>query len=111
MTQDQNYSTQPRLSRSHLSPMLYGAGIALLFIGVFLIGAESKPEWSQYWMLRPLIIVPLAGAFGGLFFHLMKNARARRGWTKALAILFSFIGYLVIVWLGIVLGLDGTLWD
>lgn len=111
MNQDQNFSTQPKLPGSLVLRVIYGAGIALLFIAVFLIGAESKPGWSQYWMLRPLIIVPVAGAFGGIFFHYMGIARSKGGMIKALALLFSFIGYMVIVWLGIVLGLDGTLWD
>lgn len=111
MVHKQEFSSQEVFSGTLRNRMLYGAGIAFLFIGIFLLGAESKDEWSQYWMLRPLIIVPLAGAFGGAFFHFMGIARSKGGLTKAMAILFSFIGYVVIVWLGIVLGLDGTLWD
>lgn len=111
MVHKEEFSSQALITGALGLRMLYGAGIALLFIGIFLIGAQTNPEWSEYWIARPLIIVPIAGAFGGAFFHFMAIPRSKGGWVKALAILFSFIGYVVIVWLGIVLGLDGTLWD
>ena len=111
MVHKHEFSSQQMLTGALGARMLYGAAIALLFIGIFLLGAQSEPEWSQYWILRPLLIVPIAGAFGGAFFHLMGIPRSKGGWVKAFSILFSFIGYVVIVWLGIVLGLDGTLWD
>jgi hypothetical protein len=34
-----------------------------------------------------------------------------RGSHKALAIVLSVLVYLVVLWMGIVLGLAGTLWD
>ena len=111
MVYKNDISSQPMVTGALAVRMLYGAGIALLFIGIFLLGAKTNPEWSPYWILRPFILVPLAGAFGGAFFHFMAIPRSKGGLVKALSILFSFIGYVVIVWLGIVLGLEGTLWD
>lgn len=111
MVHKEEFSSQTLITGALGTRMPYGAGIALLFIGIFLFGAQSNPEWSEYWMLRPFIIIPLAGAFGGAVFHFMAIPRSKGGLVRALAILFSFIGYVVSVWLGIVLGLDGTLWD
>jgi len=92
--------------------MLQGAAIALVLIALFLSGVDHpNPNWPKLWMVKPLIIVPVAGALGGVFYYYMDHLRYQGGWKKTLAILFSVIGYVVILWLGTVLGLNGTLWN
>ena len=89
-----------------------GAGIALTFITLFLMNVgEPDPNWHRLWFLRPLIIVPLAGACGGLCYHAMDHFRSQRGWNKIGVTLFSVIVYIIGSWMGFVLGLAGTLWD
>lgn len=112
MTQNKNLTTL----QIHPAPlgkrMLFGAGIALILISIFLLGVDNpKPEWGKLWMLKPLIIVPLAGAMGGIFYHFMDHLRYQGSWQKAAAYVLSFIGYVIVLWLGTVLGLNGTLWD
>lgn len=112
MAHKKNFSALQISSASLAKPMLLGAGIGLLFISIFILGVDySDPSWSQYWQVRPMIIVPLSGAIGGLFYCFMGDLRSRGGWIKAVAIVLSYIGFAVILWLGIVLGLEGTLWD
>jgi hypothetical protein len=92
--------------------MLEGAGIALILILIFLLGAgEPDPDWHRLWMIRPLIIVPLAGALGGVHYYFMDHLRYQGGWKKVLSIFLSLLVYLIVLWLGTVLGLDGTWWD
>ncbi|WP_347158731.1 potassium transporter KefB [Pontibacter chitinilyticus] len=92
--------------------MLQGAGIGLVLIAFFLLGAgEPKPEWPKFWMVKPLLIVPAAGALGGLFFYNMDHLRARGGWRTAVSYIISLLIFLIILWLGTVLGLNGTMWD
>ena len=92
--------------------ILIGAGIALILISVFLISAgEGDPSWPKLWFIRPLIIVPLAGAAGGAFYYFMMNLPVKSAWKKLFVILLGLIGYIVAFWLGSVLGLDGTWWD
>lgn len=92
--------------------MLAGAAISLALIITFLYSADgAEPEWGRYWMIRPLIIVPLAGAAGGLFYHLLSPWRSRGGWKAAAAIVLSVIVYVFGLWIGTVLGLDGTYWN
>ncbi|GEO07800.1 potassium transporter KefB [Segetibacter aerophilus] len=105
-------------STSHLNEaslvkrMLVGAGIGLLLISLFLFPAgKPNPEWGRFWMIRPLIIVPLAGAMGGLCNCFILQFHKRVGVNKALAIIISVIVFIVGLWLGTVLGLDGTMWD
>ena len=111
MAQTNNFTTQQIDRGSLVKRMLVGAVIALVLIAIFLAGAESNPEWGKFWMIRPLIIVPLAGAMGGLCYHFMDHVRQQLGWNKTLVIIVNVIGYIIGLWLGTVLGLDGTLWD
>lgn len=104
----------PANKRSNLiaKRMLVGATVGLVIISIFLYGVENaKPEWGKLWMLRPLIVVPLAGAMGGLFYHMMDIIRVRGGWNTIAANLISFVVYIIALWMGSILGLAGTLWD
>lgn len=92
--------------------MAQGAGMAFILIVLFLGSAgEGDPDWPRFWMIRPLIIVSLAGALGGVFYYNMDHLRDLGGWRKALANVLSLLVYLLVLWLGTVLGLDGTWWD
>jgi len=92
--------------------MLAGAAIALLIIVTFLLQVnEPDPAWPKYWMVRPLIITPLAGAVGGMLYHFINSKISGSGMKRLLAIVLGIIVYLFTLWVGIVLGLDGTLWD
>ncbi len=113
MTQENNI-TQPISGKSPLAKrMLIGAGIALTLIIIFLSGAgEPNPEWPKFWMLRPLIVVPFAGAMGGLCYHLIDYFLGKKGgWKKVVAIILSVIVYIFGLWMGTVLGLVGTMWN
>jgi len=92
--------------------MLIGAGIALTLIVVFLSGTgEPDPAWGKFWMIRPLVVVPFAGAMGGVFYHLMSPVRAKGGWKQVLAVILCVIVYVFGLWIGTILGLDGTYWN
>jgi hypothetical protein len=112
MTLSNNVTTQPIHPASLGKRMLQGAAIALILIIVFLLQAgEPNPDWPKLWMIRPLIIVPLAGAMGGVFYYFMDHLRYQGGWRKILANILSLVVYIIGLWLGTVLGLDGTMWD
>ncbi len=89
-----------------------GAGMGLLLIVVFLLRAgEPDPDWPKLWIIKPLLLVPLVGALGGVFYYNMDHLRNERGWHKALANILSLLVYLFVLWMGTVLGLSGTMWD
>lgn len=59
-------STASKRPVSLTTRMLTGAGLALILISIFLVGNNSAdPSWGKYWMIRPLLVVPFAGAMGG----------------------------------------------
>jgi hypothetical protein len=96
---------------SLVKPVLLGTGIALVVICFFIFGVdEPHPEWGTFWRLRPLIITPLAGAVGGAFYAFM-DYQASRGFNRTGAVVISIIVYCIGLWLGIILGLDGTMWN
>jgi len=112
MTQQTGLNTEPSHSASAAKRMLQGAGAALVLIAVFIFPIQNpNPEWGKWWMVKPLMMVPLAGAMGGLFNYYLDHLRVQGGWKKAVAFVIGVAGYLVAVWLGTVLGLNGTLWD
>jgi len=112
MTTTNKLTRQPVHAASIGKRMLQGASIAFLLIAFLLSGAgEPDPSWPKLWMLRPLLIVPAAGALGGAFYYFMDHLRHQGRWKKTLAIFISLIGYAIALWLGTILGLDGTLWD
>jgi hypothetical protein len=109
MTQANNSASQPTLSLTRR--MLVGAGIGLLLISSFLIHAEANPAWGKLWMIRPLIIVPLAGAMAGLCNYYLIHFRSLIGVSKTVAIAISVVVSIIGLWMGVVVGLDGTMWD
>lgn len=112
MNKGDELQDKPLHGASVTKRMLQGAGIAFVLIALFLISAGAgNPDWPRFWMIRPLLIVPLAGALGGVFYFNMDHLRDRGGWRKVLANILSLLVYLVVLWLGTVLGLDGTWWD
>ena len=92
--------------------MVLGAGVGFLFISLFLIMADgAQPQWGDYWMLRPMLVVPLATALSAVFYTFMDPWRLRGGYRQLLANVLSLLGFVLSLWLGSVLGLDGTYWD
>ncbi len=92
--------------------MLLGAVLGFLIISFFVFGVEQpNPSWPSNWKIRPLIITPLASAFGILSFYLSDVLGVRRDWPRIFLVFISVILFLISLWLGTVLGLAGTMWN
>lgn len=110
MTKRNDFISQTR--QPLIKRMIMGAAIGLLLISLFLLSAgEPDPAWGRLWILRPLIIVPLAGAIGGLCNYFIMLFHNQFSVNKVIAMILSVIVFIVGLWLGIVLGLDGTMWN
>jgi hypothetical protein len=107
-----NNATSGLNQASLINRMMVGAGIGLLLITLLLLSVdEPKPEWGKLWMIRPLIIVSLAGAMAGLCNYFAVHFHSTIGVTSTVAIILSVVVCMVGLFLGFVLGLDGTLWN
>lgn len=111
MTQQSEFQNQPIHPVSVGKLMLIGAGIGFFVILFFIVGGTPEPGWSTLWWIRPLLVVPAAGALAGLFNYNMDHLRAQGGWREVIAYVLSLVVLIVVLWLGIVLGLAGTMWD
>lgn len=112
MVEKHNFQKEPVQLAAAGRRALVGAFIGFTLIALFLAGINPPdPAWGAYWMLRPLLVVPLAGAFGGFLNYLLLRYRQRLGIHPAIAGAISVVVFLVGLWLGFVLGLAGTLWD
>lgn len=111
MTQTNSLTNQPHKLASVAKPALIGAAIGLIAISFFVFGVDRpNPAWGKLWMIRPLIITPLSGAVGGAFYYFM-DYQASRGLNKTVAILLSLVVFVIGLWMGVVLGLAGTMWN
>jgi hypothetical protein len=92
--------------------VLLGAATGLAFIGIFLIGVgEADPSWPRWWRIRPLVAMPLAGAVGGAVFAMLDPLRQRGSGMRWVANGAGLLLFLIFLWIGTVLGLDGTMWN
>lgn len=111
MTQKDNSTLQLHPS-SLIKRMLVGAGIGLLLISFFLLTAGTPdPNWPRFWRIQPLIIVPLAGAMGGLCNYFLVHFHHLIRLNKIIAMILSGLIFIIGLWLGTVLGLNGTYWN
>ncbi|WP_286748219.1 potassium transporter KefB [Roseivirga sp. UBA1976] len=92
--------------------MLIGGIIGLVLITLFLISAdEADPSWNKLWFIKPLIITPIAAAMGGGLHFYVDKIFSTNNWSRVLAFIVSTLGFVVTLWLGTVLGLNGTYWN
>ena len=112
MTEENNLRTVPFKLEALFNRMLMGGSIGLILIIIFLLQAgEPGQDWSKLWTIKPLIIVPLAGAAGGAVSYFIIRLGEKSGWRKMPVIIFCLVVYIIGLWMGAVLGLDGTWWD
>lgn len=92
--------------------MLVGAAVGLIIISVFVIGAGSgNTAWGSYWRIKPILLTPLLGALVGLCYDATEPLRKVNGWAGRIFLVLSLIGCFVGMWISLVLGLAGTMWD
>lgn len=86
--------------------------IGLGIISLFVFGFQNPdPEWGSYWRIRPLLLTPLIAGTGAVFAGLLFKMGQGSAGRKILFTLLAAGAFLFSVWIGIILGLDGTLWD
>ena len=91
---------------------LIGAIIGLVVILTFVLPIKNpRPEWGQYWMVRPIIVTPIVVALAGASTKFLESLRNERGFIKVVAYILTIAIYLFGLWFGIIAGLAGTLWD
>lgn len=91
---------------------LLGWLIGLVIISLFVFSvSDPDPTWGAYWRVRPLILTPLAAGFGMLSFYLKDLVQPKGRFMQVLVFAASLLGFVFCLWIGIVLGLDGTLWN
>jgi hypothetical protein len=92
--------------------MSLGAVIGLVMISFFVIGAgKGNPEWGTYWQVKPLLLTPFLGAMVGLCYDATEPLRKINSWAGKLFFILSLLGYCAGLWISLVLGLNGTMWD
>jgi hypothetical protein len=112
MTQAENLTKRPLFTTALVKRMMIGAAIGLAMVSFFVIvTGTGKPEWGDYWRIKPLLLTPLLGAVVGMCYDVTEPLRRIRGWVGVLFFVLSLLGYAIGLWMGLILGLSGTLWN
>ncbi len=112
MTITNNLTAQKINTGVLIKRMLLCAAIGLILIAIFLSGVnDPNPSWGKFWMLKPLIMVPIAGAAGGAWFYLLSHLFDQGGRSRIVVNIIGLISIIVALWIGTILGLNGTLWN
>jgi len=76
---------------------LQGCTLAIILIVFLLSFAREQNSPNHTWILLPLVIVPAAGALGGIMFYLTDRFRIQSGWKKTAANVFSLLFYIFVL--------------
>jgi len=91
---------------------LAGAAVAFGVISFFLFSVNSPdPSWPANWRARPLLVTPLAGAAGGAFLYFVTRFKGASRTVRSGLMVFGILSFVIALWIGVVLGLDGTMWN
>jgi hypothetical protein len=91
---------------------MIGAAIGLAIISLLVFDVnEPNPDWGIYWRVKPLILTPIIAGFGFLSFFLKEYIMPKSDAGKIIVFLISTIAFVISLWMGTVLGLNGTLWN
>lgn len=89
-----------------------GAGVGFMLLATFFLLLMGRGEALGMEMTVPLATITLAGAGGGACYYLVQHLWNVQGWKKVMVIVMSIAMYGVILWLGLVGGLNLIgLWD
>jgi len=91
---------------------IIGYCIALICISLLIFSvANPNPVWGKNWFVKPLVITPIVGAIGGISFYIINCISFKNEALKFARIVISILVFLFYLWIGTILGLDGTLWN
>lgn len=104
------------MNRLHFSNAIQfaiaGAVLALVLISI-LVFTVPNPNlaWGNFWFIKPLVITPFITSIGGVCFYFINTKKTNSKFLNLLLFLSSALILLFFIWIGTVLGLDGTLWN
>ena len=92
--------------------LIIGAAAGLLVASYFLLMLNpNHPDWGRFWMIQPLLVLPFAGTMAGLCNYIIMRYRTLIGVNRYIALFGSIMVSIVGLWMGIVLGFHGTMWN
>ncbi|VXB69264.1 conserved membrane hypothetical protein [Flavobacterium sp. 9AF] len=89
-----------------------GAILALVLISILIFSVPNpNPEWGKMWFIKPLIITPFITSIGGSLFYIINAKKRTSKILNFILFMISIFVLLFFLWIGTILGLDGTLWN
>ncbi len=98
--------------RSFVKILMLGFTLGLFIATLFIYSVPfPKFSWGPNWMVKPLILVSLISAIGSIPFYYANQYDAPHPKNKILTYILSAVVLIICIWIGVVLGFKGTLWD
>ncbi|PVH27025.1 hypothetical protein [Sphingobacterium corticibacter] len=91
--------------------MMFGAALGIFVVSPFIYGnTPHNDEWGFFWFIKPLVLIPLSGAVGGALYYL-STRYLQHILPKWLLMGMGTLLLAVSIWIGAILGLNGTYWN
>lgn len=104
-------SSLQKNNRTLIKTLLMSFAIGFFVITMMIFPIQNpKPEWGENWKIKPLIIVPLMSVIGSIPFYFTLIRKFKSSSNKFYSTIAAILLFLICLWLGIILGLNGTLW-
>lgn len=92
--------------------MLIGGVIGFAVVSLLFYATKNpNSAWGKFWMIRPFIVLPLAGAIGGAVNYYIESFTNQGTWKRIFGVVLSLIIFVIGLWMGTVLGFVGTIWN
>lgn len=99
-------------SKKIINSFALGFAIAFLLVfGLIVTVNNPNPVWGKNWFVKPLILTPTVAAFGGFAFYYLSSISFRNQWISIAKTIVSILAYIFFLWIGTVIGFNGTLWN
>lgn len=103
----------PSMQQKLIKFGLAGAGLGLVLASAAVWSIEEpRLEWGNYWMIRPMLVLPVIMAIGFFFTRLLWFFSSEKTVIlKTTLRTAAIVGALVSMWMGFILGFVGTIWN
>ncbi len=104
---------EPIKSKSVTTAIVLGFGVAFILVSALILSVNApNPVWGKNWFVKPILLTPVIAAPGGGVFYLISRISFENQLLfKLLKALLCLLAYIFFLWIGTIIGFNGTLWN
>lgn len=99
-------------SKNFFIALTLGFAIAFVLVTALILSVNNpNPVWGKNWFVRPILLTPVIAATGAGVSYLISTISFRNQLFNLFKILLCLLAYIFFLWIGTVIGFNGTLWN